>query len=184
MDCKPSACVWSKSVLIGLEKLARLSAALGGVLLTLITLMTCVSVVGRNGLGLSLVGDFELTGAMVGVAIALFMPMCQMSRGNIIVEFFTLKASARTVALLDRLGAMALTVAMTLLAWRTAMGGVSAWNSHSSSMLLGLPDWTVYLGMVPAMALTALIAGCQALAPRHWSVAKDAHPESGEGFLR
>jgi hypothetical protein len=42
-----------------LEKLAKLCAILAGVLLTVITLMTCVSLLGRNTVGITLVGDFE-----------------------------------------------------------------------------------------------------------------------------
>ena len=45
-----------------LEPLAKLCAILAGVLLTVITLMTCASLIGRNTTGASLVGDFELTG--------------------------------------------------------------------------------------------------------------------------
>ena len=76
-----------------LEKLAKLCAILAGVLLTVITLMTCVSLIGRNTVGVTLVGDFELTGVAAGAAIALFLPWCQVRRGNIIVDFFTAKAS-------------------------------------------------------------------------------------------
>ena len=78
-----------------LELLAKLCAIAAGVLLTVITLMTCVSVIGRNTIGKTIVGDFELTGAAAGAAIALFLPWCQMRRGNIIVDFFTAKASDR-----------------------------------------------------------------------------------------
>jgi TRAP-type uncharacterized transport system fused permease subunit len=91
-----------------LDLLARICAILAGVLLTLITLMTCASLIGRNTTGTTLVGDFELTGVATGAAIALFMPWCQVRHGNIIVDFFTAKASARTNALLDRLGALLL----------------------------------------------------------------------------
>ena len=46
----------------------------------------------------------------------MFMPWCQAKRGNIIVDFFTTRASAGTNALLDRLGALLLAAAMALLA--------------------------------------------------------------------
>ena len=48
------------------------------------------------------------------------------------------------------------------LAWRTAIGGLNAWTSQSGSMMLGFPEWIVYAGMVPPIALTALIAFAQA----------------------
>jgi hypothetical protein len=84
-------------------------AMLAGVLLTVITLMTCASLIGRNTTGWTIVGDFELSGSAAGAAIALFMPWCQVRRGNIIVDFFTTKASRPPRnAGLDRLGALLL----------------------------------------------------------------------------
>ena len=145
-----------------MEQLAKACAILAGVLLTLITLMTCVSLVGRNTMGLTLAGDFELTGVAAGAAIALFMPWCQVRRGNIIVDFFTAKASKRTNELLDRFGALLLAATMGLLAWRAVLGGMNAYSSHSGTMMLGFPEWIVYVTMVPPLALTALIGLAQA----------------------
>jgi hypothetical protein len=65
-----------------LEWLAKGCAILAGALLTVITLMTCVSLIGRNTTGWTIVGDFELSGAAAGAAIALFMPWCQLRRGT------------------------------------------------------------------------------------------------------
>jgi TRAP-type C4-dicarboxylate transport system permease small subunit len=146
-----------------LERLARLCAIAAGVLLTVITLMTCVSLIGRNTTGWTIVGDFELSGAAAGAAIALFLPWCQMRRGNIIVDFFTAKASAATNARLDRLGALLLGVSMALLAWRAGIGGLNAWKTQAGTMMLGFPEWVVYCGIVPGLALTALIGIAQAL---------------------
>ena len=147
-----------------LEQLAKLCAILAGVLLTVITLMTCVSLVGRNTTGWTIVGDFELSGAAAGAAIALFLPWCQVRRGNIIVDFFTARASERTNAALDRLGALLFALALGLMAWRTAIGGWNAWTSGSTSMMLGLPEWIVYVFMVPPLVLCAAIGLAQALA--------------------
>ena len=145
-----------------LENLAKACAVLAGVLLTGITLMTCVSLIGRNTTGWTIVGDFELSGSAAGAAIALFMPWCQVRRANIIVDFFTARASERTTQILDRLGALLLAVCMGLLAWRSAIGGLSAWGNGSGSMMLGFPDWIVYAFMVPPLTLTALIGLAQA----------------------
>jgi TRAP-type C4-dicarboxylate transport system permease small subunit len=146
-----------------LENLAKACAILAGVLLTGITLMTCVSLIGRNTTGWTIVGDFELSGSAAGAAIALFMPWCQVRRANIIVDFFTAKASAATNRRLDRLGAFVLALCMALLAWRSGIGGVNAWNSGAGSMMLGFPEWIVYAMMVPPLALTAVIGLVQAL---------------------
>jgi len=146
-----------------LEFLAKLCAIAAGVLLTVITLMTCVSLIGRNTVGWTLVGDFELSGSAAGAAIALFLPWCQCRRGNIIVDFFTAKASDTTNARLDRLGALLLAACMALLTWRTAIGGMNAWKSQAGSMMLGFPEWIVYCGIVPPLALTAVIGLAQAM---------------------
>ena len=143
--------------------LAKLCAVAAGVLLTVVTLMTCVSLLGRNLIGATIVGDFELSGAAAGAAIALFMPWCQFQRGNIIVDFFTAKASERTIAGLDRFGALLLGLMMALLAWRTTLGGINAWKSGSGTMLIGFPEWIIYVGMVPPLILTAVIGIVQAV---------------------
>ena len=145
-----------------LESLAKASAILAGLLMTVITLMTCVSLIGRNTTGATLAGDFELTGVAAGAAIALFMPWCQLRRGNIIVDFFTAKASERTNAALDRLGALLLGLVFALLAWRTTLGGLNAYSSQSGTMMLGFPEWVVYAAMVPPFILTTVIALAQA----------------------
>jgi TRAP-type C4-dicarboxylate transport system permease small subunit len=148
--------------LLVLEKLAKGCAILAGVLLTAVTLMICASLIGRNTVGITLVGDFELTGVAAGAAIALFMPWCQMRRGNIIVDFFTARASEATNARLDRAGALLLGLAMALLAWRTMLGGLNAWNTKSGTMMLGFPEWICYAFMVPPLVLTAVIGLAQA----------------------
>jgi TRAP-type C4-dicarboxylate transport system permease small subunit len=147
-----------------LENLAKLCAILAGFILTGITLMTCVSLIGRNTTGTTLVGDFELTGVAAGAAVALFLPWCQARRGNIIVDFFTARASERTNERLDRVGALLLGLAIAVLAWRTGLGGLSSWKSQSTTMMLGFPEWIVYCAMVPPLVLTAVIALWQALA--------------------
>ncbi len=152
-----------------LEKLAQASAILAGLLMTFITVMTCVSLIGRNTTGTTLAGDFELTGVAAGAAIALFMPWCQLRRGNIIVDFFTAKVSDRINAMLDRFGALLLGLVFAVLAWRTAVGGLNAWNSQSGTMMLGFPEWVVYVAMVPPFILTTIIALYQAATGAEYS---------------
>lgn len=140
-----------------LEPLAKFCAVLAGVLLTGITLMTCVSLVGRNTTGTTIVGDFELTGVATGAAIALFMPFCQIRRGNIIVDFFTAKLGDKTNDGLDRFGALLLAIVFALLAWRTSTGGLNSYNTHSETQILGFPEWVSYAVMVPAFVLTTAV---------------------------
>jgi TRAP-type C4-dicarboxylate transport system permease small subunit len=146
-----------------LHKTAHLCALLAGILLALMALLTCASVIGRNVFDWALVGDFELVGVEMGLAVALFMPLCQLRQGHIVVDFFTSRASARTNAGLDRMGCFFMALVMALLAWRTGVGGLNAYDNHSGSMILGFPDWMVFAGMVLPLAFTAVIALWQAL---------------------
>lgn len=146
-----------------LEKLAKLCAILAGVLMTFITLMTCASLIGRNTTGTTLAGDFELTGVVAGAAVALFMPWCQLKRGNIIVDFFTAKVSDHINGWLDRMGAFVMAAVFVLLSWRTTVGGLNAYETHSGTMMLGFPEWVVYAAMIPPFILTALVALNQAI---------------------
>ena len=147
-----------------LSKLARACAILAGLLLVCITALTVTSVIGRSVFGSAINGDFELAAFSAGAAVALFMPWCQLRRGNIIVDFFTVKASPRSRDAMDRVGALLLGLVLAFMTWRTMLGGLNAWNTGSGSMMLGFPEWLVYLLMVPALALTTLIALVQGLA--------------------
>ncbi len=146
-----------------LQSLAKLCAILAGVLLTTITLLTCASLIGRNLLNVTLAGDFELTGVVTGAAIALFMPYCQLVRGNIIVDFFTAKLSPPANDRLDRFGALLLAILFSLLAWRTVLGGLNSYATHSETQILGFPEWVTYAAMVPPFVLTCAIGLHQSL---------------------
>lgn len=143
--------------------LARFSALLAGVLLVVITGLTVASVAGRSLAGWAINGDFELVAFAAGGSVALFMPWCQVRRGNIIVDFFTTGVGERARDNMDRFGALLLAWVMAFMSWRSALGGANAWNTGSGSMMIGFPEWIVYAVMTPALALTALIAFDQAV---------------------
>jgi TRAP-type C4-dicarboxylate transport system permease small subunit len=97
--------------------------------------------------------------------------------GNIIVDFFTAKASARTQSTLDRIGAFVLALIFGLLAWRSTLGGLNSHSYGSETQIMGFPEWVVYAIMVPAFVLAGLIALHQAVFGFH--VTEDA----GEGAI-
>lgn len=150
-----------------LEQLAKFCAIVAGVLLTLITLSTCLNIIGRETIGRTAPGDFELVGVAAGAAIALFMPWCQFTKNNIIVDFFTAKCTDSTNAKLDRFGSLLMALLFTVLAWRTTLGGLNSWNTHTTTMMMGFPEWIVYTLMVPPFMLTAVIAFAQTFKGEH-----------------
>jgi TRAP-type C4-dicarboxylate transport system permease small subunit len=92
----------------------------------------------------------------------LFMPLAQLRQGHIIVDFFTAKLSDAFNNKLDRLGAFVLALVFGLFTWRTTLGGISAYQANSQTMLMGFPEWIVYAFMVPPFALSAVIGLQQA----------------------
>jgi TRAP-type C4-dicarboxylate transport system permease small subunit len=146
-----------------LDVLARAFAFAGGVVLVAMTGMSVVSIAGRTVLSRPLAGDFELVQAGCAVAVAAFLPYCQLRRGNIIVDFFTVRAGPRVQAALDALGALLLAAVMALLAWRTAAGMLTVKAAGEITMIVGFPVWLGYAAIVPSLALTALVGLATAL---------------------
>ncbi len=157
-----------------LEQLAKFCAILAGLILTIITLSTCLNIIGRETIGRTAPGDFELVGVAAGAAIALFMPWCQFTKNNIIVDFFTAKCSDGTNAKLDRFGALLMATIFAVLTWRTALGGLNSWTTQTTTMMMGFPEWIVYVFMVPAFALTCVIALAQTFNQQSTSTGEQA----------
>ena len=139
-----------------LDRLCRAVAILGGVLLALAGLVTVVSVMGRYLFISPIRGDIEIVANLTAMAVALFLPHCQLRRGNVIVDVFTERASRAVRALLDAVGSLALAVIAALLAWRLTVGAVDLRNYHDETMVLRLPTWWAFVVIVPAMALLAV----------------------------
>ena len=137
-----------------LEWLCKAFALAGGAMLAGLTLMSAASIAGRLA-HRPIQGDFELVQIGCAVAIAFFLPYCQLERGNIIVDFFTTRASERAQRSLDAAGGLLLAAAMALLAWRTGAGTLAMKASGEVSMIMGVPIWIAYAAMTPAFALAA-----------------------------
>lgn len=145
---------------------ARLFALLAGAVVVAIAGLTCWSVTGRSFFNSALIGDFELVQVAMVISVAGFMPICQFENGNIIVDFFTQRATARTRAALDRFGALAVAAMMGLLAWRASLGAREAFDNAQVTMMMQFPEWIPYSATVPPLAWTSLIALYQAATGR------------------
>jgi TRAP-type C4-dicarboxylate transport system permease small subunit len=141
-----------------LRALCQASAVIGGVILIGIALMTLGSVLGRVLFSHPIQGDVELVQLSCAVALAAFLPYTQWQGGNIIVDFFTAKASRKTQSRLDALGALLLGLVAALVCWRTAVGSQAAYDNQETSMLMSIPIWIPYLLMTPGLLLTAVVA--------------------------
>lgn len=144
-----------------LRRLCDVNAAIGGVILVAMAGMTVVSVVGRSFFSHPILGDVELVQLGCAVVVASFLPYTQFHRANIIVDFFTTGARARTQRRMDAFGTLLYTGVLVLVAWRVAAGGMAIHEAQETSMLMNLPLWIPYLLMVPGLVLCVLIGAVQ-----------------------
>ena len=139
------------------EWLCGAFAVAGGIVLAGIAMTTVVSVLGRKFFGGAIAGDFEIVEIGCAVAVSLFLPYCQLNKGNVIVDFFTLKASLTVQRWLDALGCVLLTLVAILLTWRLGAGGISLYSSNDQTMVLQVGTWWAFLVVVPSMALLSAV---------------------------
>lgn len=144
-----------------LMRLAVAAAYCGGAVVAAIGLMSAISIIGRSVIGKPIIGDFELVEIGTAIAGSLFLPYCQATNGHIIVDFFTLRAGARTRAWLDRLGCLLMAAMFLIVGWRTVAGAIGNLRTGETSMLMGVPLWFGYFGIVPGIVLAGLVALAQ-----------------------
>jgi TRAP-type C4-dicarboxylate transport system permease small subunit len=148
-----------------IDRVNSITALAGGLLIAAASLVVFASILARALTGRSLYGDMEIVQIATAVGASLFLPYAQSCGAHVIVDVFTWWAGPRTLAVLARLAAMAMAVIMAVLAWRTAVGAVGMWQAREQSIMLGVPIWACYAALVPGLALAALVALLQAIAP-------------------
>lgn len=154
----PQSTILKKQLASLLHTSARWLAYIGGALLVTVMLMSVASIVPR-ALGFQPIqGDFELAAIGSGVCIACFLPWSHLRGGNIIVDFFTTALTKKSNQKLDAIGSWLLAICLAVIAWRTGVGTLSVRAGNEESMIMRLPIWWGYAGMLPGLALTAIAA--------------------------
>lgn len=148
-----------------LSTLCRIFAGIGGLTLLAMMLMTVASVTLRGVVGRPISGDFELVEMGSAIAIFCFLPWCQISGGNVLVDFFTQKTGPRVNHLLEALGDLLYLLIAALLLWRMWYGASEMREYGEQTMVLRLPIWTSFIIILPAMAL--LVMTCAATMAGH-----------------
>ncbi len=145
------------------RRIALWFALAGGAAACALALLTVVSVALRATVSKPVPGDVELMQMGIALCISLYLPWCQLTRANIIVDFFTQKLALRPQRALDGIGSLLLAVMCLLLSARTAAGALAVQEAGETTMIIGLPMWWAYVMLAPGLALTALIAIWQGL---------------------
>lgn len=138
-------------------------AYIGGAVVAAIGIMSAVHIIGLWLFSSPVRGDFELVEFGIAIAGTLFLPYCQATRGHIIVDFFTQRASPRTLIWLDSFGSLLMAIVLLLVGWRTAIAIGDMYRNGETTTLRGLPIWIAYAGMAPGFILAGLIALAQSM---------------------
>ncbi|AMO38470.1 TRAP transporter small permease [Thauera humireducens] len=133
-------------------------AILAGVMFCIESVMSVVSVVGRATIGEPVPGDYELVQMLSAMGIAMCLPYCQLKKGHVFVDFFTLWAPAGLKRLLDSIAALLMAFCAFVLAWRIWEGMLEMREYGETSMVISLPVWWGYVPVVPAFVLLGIAA--------------------------
>lgn len=136
-----------------IEGLAIGMAAIGGLILLGLAALTVVNIGLRVGFGFQLRGEFDLVSLGGAVAVFCFLPYGQVSGAHVTVDFITTGAPERVKAWLDAFASLSFALAVAILAWRMALGGVELAASGQETAVLRLPYWGAFLAAAPAMTL-------------------------------
>ncbi|MGI3169294.1 TRAP transporter small permease [Pseudooceanicola sp. C21-150M6] len=160
--------------------IARLGAILGGIVLTVLVVLTVVSVTGRglNGLfhadwlvalapGLAqraldagvgpVQGDFELVEAGIAFAIMAFLPLAQITGAHATVDIFTQKLPAGLQRGLIAFWEVLFAVALVVISWRLYEGMSGKMRYNETTLVLQFPVWWAYGACFAASVLAAVV---------------------------
>ncbi len=140
-----------------LLRLSEGAAVTGGLVLVGAMLVTVASVTMAR-FGRPILGDTEIVSLAAGVAIALFLPYCQMRGSHVVVGIFTDRLPPRAKSVLDAVVALAMAAVVAVLAWRLMQGGLDAHARGRASMFLGLPQWWGFAGAAAGLGLWTVTA--------------------------
>ncbi len=140
-----------------LTRIARVFVIIGGLSLTAAGILTVASVIGRYFFNAPISGDFELVEGACALAVFSFLPYCQLQKGNVLVDFFTYRMSARKRGLLDGLSALIYTAITVLLTWRLWVGGLDLLRTNEQTIVLEIPRAYNFVFIMPCMALLVAV---------------------------
>lgn len=163
-----------------MTSLARFMAVLGGIVLSLLIILTCVSIAGRllNGffhgdfmtgiapgfaqwmldLGVGPVnGDFELVESGVAFAIFAFIPLCQITSGHASVDIVANMLPASVNRFLRMVIEITFAAVLVLIAWRLYDGMMSKRSYGETTFLLQFPIWWAYAASFFGAVVSAIV---------------------------
>jgi TRAP-type C4-dicarboxylate transport system permease small subunit len=140
-----------------IDHLTAAVAVLGGLISLATALVVTASVIGRNALGEGVPGDFEYVQMGTAIAVFAFLPLCQLRRGNIVVDTFSTRWPPRFSAVVDALWDLVYAGIMGLLAYSLFHGARDVRANGTATMVMGLPIWPAVLACAVLCAFLSFI---------------------------
>lgn len=137
--------------------LAKFLALVGGLILLLMVFVNICSILGRLLFGAPLVGDFELIEIACGVSIFMFLPICKLKNGNIIVDIFTEKLDKQNQLFLDLISDALFGLVAAFFSYRMIFGLLDMIRYSEETMLLEIPVWIPFGPAIFSLFFLALI---------------------------
>ncbi|MBN9673808.1 TRAP transporter small permease [Roseibium aggregatum] len=164
-----------------MERVARFMAILGGLVLTVLIALTCISVLGRGlntlghspflnalseGIAKALIatgvgpvsGDFELVEAGISFSIFAFLPICQLRKGHATVDIFTNALPQAVNRFLTAFWEVLLSGLIVLITWRLYVGMSDKMRYGETTFLLQFPVWWAYALSLAAAVIASVVA--------------------------
>jgi len=140
-----------------LYQIAKWLAVFGGMVLCAMALLTVVSIIGRSTVSAPVPGDFELVAIGTGIAVFAFLPWCQLTRGNVLVDFFMAATPVRARLIADIAGGILYLLIASLLTWRLIFGGIDMYHYAEVTMTINFPRWTTFPVSVALLAFLVVV---------------------------
>ncbi|MEM7641483.1 MAG: TRAP transporter small permease [Pseudomonadota bacterium] len=162
-----------------IEALARVMAILGGLVLTGLILMTCLSIAGRwltgvlnadvfdgvavaewllaQGIG-PITGDFELVEAGMAFVIFAFLPITQLHGAHASVDIFTRALGEKSNRALAAVWAVLFAAVLILIARQLWLGTQDKARYGETTFLIQFPIWWAYAASLAGAVIAALTA--------------------------
>jgi len=148
------------------EQIARGMALLGGAVLLILVIITCISIFGRAlipldiGLG-PIQGIYDYTEIGMATAVFAFLPWCQFNRGHAVVDLFKASYSDHINGFLDVIFDIAMLIAAFLIAHRLYLGMLDKQRYNETTLIAQVPVWLGYAAsLVGAVAFVYVAAFC------------------------
>lgn len=174
VDPAPPRCDADDVVGCWFARAADSAAILGGLILSALILVTIASIVGRALGGFARLvpgfaifgpvpGDYEIVSMAGAVAVAAFMPLCQMQAGHAVVDLLFRGMGPRRQALFSLIGNLLFVLVGALILRSVLAGAIDKYGYRETTMLLRMPAWWGPAGVAFFFALAVLCAAYLAL---------------------